>query len=274
MALNTTRYSRNIGLFGESGQARLNALRIAVIGLGGLGSHIVQQTAYLGVRRFILVDDDIVTLTNLNRLIGASEVDVQQKQQKVAVAERLVRLIQPLADILSLATDFREKEARMKVEEADVLFGCVDNDSARLSLTEFASRHRKPYMDLATDTGDDGGQVWYGGRILFAYNGTICLSCASELDQRAMAIESMTPKQHAEDRAIYGVPTDALNGTGPAVVSINGVVASLGVTEFMVWATGLREPKPHIRYRADLGRVTLVTDQPVINCYYCSAFRQ
>lgn len=274
MALEITRYSRNIGLFGERGQGRLDALCIAVIGLGGLGSHIVQQTAYLGVRRFILVDDDIVTLTNLNRLIGASEDDVQQNRQKVAVAERLVRLIQPSAEIFSLATDFREEEARMRVEGADILFGCVDNDSARLSLTEFSSRHRKPYMDLATDTGDDDGQVWYGGRILFAHNGTICLSCAGELDQRALEIESMTPKQRAEDRAIYGVSTDELNGTGPAVVSINGVVASHGVTEFMVWATGLREPKPHIRYRGDLGRVTLVTDQPVIDCYYCSAFRQ
>lgn len=274
MVLDTTRYSRNIGLFGTHGQARLSEFCIAIIGLGGLGSHIVQQTAYLGVRRFVLVDEDIVTLTNLNRLIGASERDVQEKRQKVTVAERLIRLIQPSAEIIPLAADFRSTEADMHVQKADVLFGCVDNDAVRLSLTEFASRHRKPYMDLATDTGDASGQVWYGGRMLFAHNGTLCLSCAGELDQRAIAIESMTPHQRAEDRAIYGVPSDSLNGSGPAVVSINGVMASLGVTEFMVWATGLREPKPHIRYRADLGRVTLVTDTPVIDCYYCSSYRQ
>lgn len=274
MVLDTTRYSRNIGLFGERGQTRLHELCVAVIGVGGLGSHVVQQAAYLGVRRFILVDHDIVTLTNLNRLIGASELDVQRQERKVVVAERQIRCVQPSAEILSLGVKLQTDEVERHLSAADVVFGCVDNDSARLRITECASRNRKRYIDLATDTGSDNGQVWYGGRVFFSHCGGGCLVCAGELDQHAIARESMTAEQKAEDNAIYGVPREALSLSGPAVVSINGVVASFGVTEFMVWATGLRAPKPHIRYRGDLGNVTFPSDRPTDNCYYCTMFGQ
>ncbi len=61
-----------------------------------------------------------------------------------------------------------------------------------------------------------------------------------------------------------------LAGTGPAVVSLNGVVASLGVTEFMVHVTGLREPASQLIYRGELGIVTKSVDQPQPGCYYCT----
>ena len=73
-----------------------------------------------------------------------------------------------------------------------------------------------------------------------------------------------------KDRAnLYGITKDQLAEAGPSVVSINGVIASLAVTEFAVTVSGLRRPHTLLTYRADLGRVTLNTDRPLINCYYC-----
>jgi hypothetical protein len=83
----------------------------------------------------------------------------------------------------------------------------------------------------------------------------------------------MTTEQRAEDDKIYGVSRNLLNGTGPAVVSINGVVASLAVTEFMAWATGLRNPCVHLSYRGDLARISMNKDSPVKDCYYCSKYK-
>jgi hypothetical protein len=80
----------------------------------------------------------------------------------------------------------------------------------------------------------------------------------------------MTPDQREADRRIYGVDRAALAGTGPAIVSVNGVVASLGVTEFMVHVTGLREPASQLTYRGDRGTVTRSLDQPEPGCYYCT----
>jgi hypothetical protein len=79
----------------------------------------------------------------------------------------------------------------------------------------------------------------------------------------------MSPDEREIDRRIYGVDRDALARAGPSVVSVNGVVASLGVTEFMAHVTGLREPVRQLTYRADLGMVTKLLDPPQGECYYC-----
>jgi hypothetical protein len=60
-----------------------------------------------------------------------------------------------------------------------------------------------------------------------------------------------------------------LNEVGPSVVSINGVVASLAVTEFAVAVAKLRRPHTLLTYRADLGRVTVTGDAAPEGCYYC-----
>jgi hypothetical protein len=80
----------------------------------------------------------------------------------------------------------------------------------------------------------------------------------------------MNPEQREADPRFYGVDRDALAGAGPAVVSINGVVASLAVTEFMVFVTGLRDPVGQLTYRADMGVVRASLDRPSPDCYYCT----
>jgi hypothetical protein len=138
----------------------------------------------------------------------------------------------------------------------DFVFGCVDNDSARLRL-EFTSRSQLPYIDLASDTGRAGDVAWFGGRVFLASEGDQCLSCAGELDQTALARDSMDPAQLAADERIYGVDRSMLEGGGPMVVMVmNGVVASPGVTEFVALVTGLRGPNPHLVYRGDRRKVT------------------
>jgi len=56
-------------------------------------------------------------------------------------------------------------------------------------------------------------------------------------------------------------------------VSINGVVASLGVAEFMVAVTGLRQPRRVLNYLAHMGRLTESTDRRQPDCYYCKGIR-
>lgn len=71
------------------------------------------------------------------------------------------------------------------------------------------------------------------------------------LDQEQLRDDTMTPASRDAHDRIYGINRDALQGTGPSVVSINGVVALLAVTEFTVWRTGLRKPNGLLTYRAD-----------------------
>lgn len=269
MVVDEERYSRNIALFGADGQRKIAETKVLIVGLGGLGSHLVQQLSYLGVLDYSLVDYDIVTKSSLNRLIGAVEADVIAHTPKVVLAKRLIESIQPRTDVRVIESGVDADAVTELVARADVVFGCLDRDLPRLRLTELCARYAKSYFDLASDTGGEGGDAWYGGRVVFS-DGTHCLSCLDLLDQDQMARDNMSPEQRIADTRIYGVDRDALDGTGPAVVSINGVVASLAVTEFMRLVTGIREPATHLVYRGDLTRLTKSVDQPREGCWYCT----
>jgi molybdopterin/thiamine biosynthesis adenylyltransferase len=258
------RYSRQLALFGAEGQARIAESAVAVVGLGGLGSHLAQQLAYLGVQRFALVDADLVEVSNLNRLIGARPSDVGTA--KVEVAARMVGEVQPEGAVRAIQAEFQPEVLGLDTPAWEVLFGCVDNDAARLELLRYCSAHALPYIDLASDIAP-GGE--FGGRVIFAKDGERCLACLDELDQHALARARMSEEQRAADDRIYGINRDALDGGGPSVVGLNGVVASLAVTEFMAWRTGLREPIGYLNYRGDRGTVGVRQEPERAHCYYC-----
>lgn len=81
------RYSRNEALFGTEGQARIAGTKVTIVGLGGLGAHVAQQLAHLGIRSFVLVDFDVVTDSSLSRLVGAVDTDAAARTKKVEVAD-------------------------------------------------------------------------------------------------------------------------------------------------------------------------------------------
>ena len=57
--MNEERFDRNIRFFGKQGQARLRSASVAIVGVGGLGLHVAQQLAHLGVGALTLIDDEV-----------------------------------------------------------------------------------------------------------------------------------------------------------------------------------------------------------------------
>jgi molybdopterin/thiamine biosynthesis adenylyltransferase len=273
MTMNGSRYNRNIALFGEEGQQKIAKTSVAIVGLGGLGSHVAQQLAYLGVINYSLIDDDEITESSLNRLVGAVPQDVESRVLKAHVAERLIKSVQPesAVEVLPGRLSRTADDAAAMIRNCDVVFGCVDREAPRLFLTDLCSRFATTYFDLATDTGGEG-EDWYGGRVVYC-DGTRCLSCLDLLDQRLIRLEQMTEAELETERRIYGLDHHLLGATGPAVVSINGVVASIAVTEFMAHVTRIRPAEAQIVYRGDIPRVTTSTDSPREGCPYCARWR-
>jgi hypothetical protein len=267
--MNDGRYSRNEGLFGVEGQEKIEAKKVAIIGLGGLGSHIAQQLAYLGVQYYALIDFDAVTNSSMNRVVGAVDSDVPAGTKKVMIAKRMIEAINPTAAVDPVEGRIDDPAAEAAVAACDVVFGCLDRDLPRLKLAELCARYAKPLFDLATDTGGEDGDLWYGGRAVFA-NGGGCLVCWNILDQQEIARDSMSPEQREAHDRIYGVDRGALVGAGPMVVSVNGAVASLAITEFMVFVTGIRPPAPQLIYRGERATVGRVNDEPEPGCYFCT----
>jgi molybdopterin-synthase adenylyltransferase len=194
----------------------LRALRVGVVGLGGGGSHVVQQLAHLGVGAIVGVDPDIVEDSNLNRLVGGTRDDVAAQLPKTAIAARLVAGLIEESDGAMHAC--RWQEATEALAQCDIIVGGVDSWRERAELEAFARRMLIPYIDMgmdvhALDPDHDHGFA-IGGQVVLSMPGRPCLWCLGLLNDDRLA----------EEAANYG---DV--GAKPQVVWPNGVLASLAV---------------------------------------------
>lgn len=265
------RYDRQLPLFGKKGQEKLGAAEVAIVGLGGLGSHVAQQLAYLGIRRYQLVDGDKVEQTNLNRLVGATPEDAKKARYKVEVAREMIKSIAPDASVETYAGYFVTEEGFDRIRSADVIIGAVDNDASRHILNQLAQAYSIPYMDLASDIDAEHGH--FGGRVFFSIGGELCLNCKGLLNHGAIDSLLATREERKEKAEIYGVPEEELGDeTGPAVVSINGTIASLAVTELLMHLAGYRSPQTYFEYDGRKGRyggIRTDSSTPDQECLYC-----
>ena len=272
LVADSERYDRNVRFFGQSGQDSLGAASVAVVGIGGLGTHVVQQLTLLGVGKLVLIDSEEVDETNRNRYVGLRHDDPVPGMLKVDLGRRLAGEINPEVEVVLIPESLRSQPAFDAIIESDYVFGCLDNDESRLILNELCLAYAKPYFDLASDIVEEGTS--YGGRVCVVRDGTGCLVCYDELDLQAANYDLMSDEQKRDYATIYGIPLSDLGRVGPSVVSINGVVASLGVTEFMLTAAGVpRQPRKVLKYYGERGGVTVPTRNPDRDCYYCSEIR-
>lgn len=264
------RFDRNERLFGKEGQAALRQASVAVVGVGGLGTHVVQQLSLLGVGALSLIDHEELATSNRNRYVGAWHNDPVPDSPKVDLAERLVRLVDPTISGRKVPMGFPSAPALDAVRSADYVFACVDNDGVRFVLNETCLAYDRPLFDLASDVPEPGR---YGGRVTVVWGDGGCLNCRGLLDPDEVR-RFLSPLEALESEAAeYGVDRQVLGTAGPSVVSVNGVVASLGVTEFMVAVTGMRPPNKHLEYRGHAGVVAKQRDTPSGECYYCDEIR-
>lgn len=265
------RFDRQLLLFGQAGQEKIADTHVTIAGLGGTGSHTAQQLAFLGVRKFSLIDADHATKSSRNRLIGMRPSDAAAKTPKVVIAQRMIREIEPDSDITIVNDTFLSEAGHVALAKGSAIIGCMDRDGARLLLNEFACAYNRPYFDIATDTDKDNDRVTFGGRLMVRTGGDACVYCMDLLDSLAIRRDLSSPRRRDEEDAMYGVRRDGLGERGPSVVALNGILASIAVTEFMVFITGVpRAPKRLLRYDGGRGIVNEPRDPPRPGCPYCT----
>jgi molybdopterin/thiamine biosynthesis adenylyltransferase len=221
------RRSRQLPLLGAATQEALSKARVAVVGVGGLGSFVALELAYLGVSHLTLIDPDRTELSNLNRLIGAKPDDVGR--YKVDVFRELIKRVAPDVAVTAVAAPFLDSMALSHAKAADLLLGCVDGHGARLSLNHLSIRYLIPFIDAGSGTrlGTDSLAARLGGQVQVVAPGVGCLECRGFIDAQRAAYDLAPPEVQEYERA-HGY------GTGeamPSVIFLNGVVASIQVAE-------------------------------------------
>ena len=212
----TTDYSRQ-SFLGADAERKLAETRVTIVGLGGGGSHIAQQLAHIGVGEFRLIDPEEIEPSNLNRLVGATQKDVDAAQPKVEILRRLIRDVRP-----GVAVEIERKrwqQASQLIKDTHVLFGCVDGYQQRDYLESAARRFSVPYIDIGMDVTEVAPDHFaVAGQVIVSRPGQPCMRCVGFL----------TAERLAREEDDYG---DA--GINPQVVWTNGTLASIAVGEFI-----------------------------------------
>lgn len=239
----SNRAERQLPLVGEEGQQTLQGLRFAIVGLGGIGSHVLQALCYLGAQNYLLIDGDVLEETNLNRVVFAKPSDVGNP--KVEVARRFVESMLPQAHVEAVLEMVGSTDGpTLDLARCDVIFGCVDDDGPRLLLNREAISGCVPYFDLATGIilSETGPLV--GGRIGTTLPNGPCLVCTEELDVEEVRSYFLSESDR-QARVDHGYVQGKLD-PAPSVVSLNGLIANTAITELALWLSKTKSPQTRI----------------------------
>lgn len=144
--MDSERYSRQTGLpeIGPQGQAKISRARVLIVGVGGLGSPISLYLAGAGVGHIGLVDDDVVSPSNLHRQVLYTTAETGQS--KAAQAARRLTALNPDVEVTALAVRLTEDNAEEIVSNYDIVVDGCDNYATRYVIDDVCRRLGKPYV--------------------------------------------------------------------------------------------------------------------------------
>jgi molybdopterin-synthase adenylyltransferase len=146
-----TRFARHIVLrhIGGPGQQRLRKARVLVIGAGGLGSPLLMYLAAAGVGTLGIVDDDTVSLSNLQRQVIHATPDIDRP--KVESARDAILRIDPAITVEMHPMRLTAENARDLVARYDVIADGSDNFDTRYALADACANAKKPLVTAAVN---------------------------------------------------------------------------------------------------------------------------
>lgn len=138
------RFTRHLSLneIGEEGQTKLKNARVLVIGAGGLGSPLLIYLAAAGIGTIGIVDDDLVSLSNLQRQILYATKDVGTK--KVIVAGQKLKAMYTETEMQEFDLRLNEDNAESILKDFDVVADCTDNYKTRSLIGRITAKLGKP----------------------------------------------------------------------------------------------------------------------------------
>jgi hypothetical protein len=243
---------------GSDSDKRIASVTVGIVGLGGGGSHVVQQLAHIGFRDYVIYDDDIVEDSNLNRLVAGTTSDALAELPKLFVAKRTIFNLVPGARVRAFKA--RWQEAPGALCECQVVFGCVDSYQGRAELEVNCRRYLSHYIDVGMDVHGEAPPV-IGGQVVLSSPSGACMRCMGFL----------TPDRLTREAARYG---DA--GARPQVVWPNGVLASTAVglcVDLVCDWTGRRRPAEYLVYDGNAGTIAPSVTLRNLDIDRCPHFR-
>jgi molybdopterin-synthase adenylyltransferase len=166
------RYSRQV-LFpgiGATGQARLRASRVAVVGCGATGTCVASLLARAGVGQLKIIDRDYVEPSNLQRQSLFDEVDAADSLPKAIAAARKIAAFNSEVEVAAEVADLTPENAESLLNPTDLILDATDNFETRYLINDFAVKNGRPWIYAAAVAA-------YAVTMNIIPGETACLSC-------------------------------------------------------------------------------------------------
>ena len=212
------RYRRNILVegIGAEGQEKLKTSKALVIGAGGLGSPVLYYLAAAGVGTIGIIDDDIVSITNLQRQILHFTDDLGRR--KTNSAQQKLVAFNPEVRIITYNCRFSEQNAAKIIDGSlaggyDFIVDCCDNFTTKLLINDVCVHMGKPFSH--------GAVIAMRGEVMTCIPGSACYRCVFD-----------TPPQDGL------LPTSMQAGI---LGSVAGIIGSIQATETIKYLVGMND---------------------------------
>ena len=260
------RVARLTSSFGTQAWQRLRRSSVAVIGAGGTGSVAIPTLARAGVGRLVIVDDDRISASNLERTHASFPEHVDKRTLKVELARDHVRSIDPETELVALNGRLPQREIVEEVASCDMVIGCTDSHTSRMAVADMARRFLVPALDCGGLIEGAHGNVT-GQIVQLVRFGTDdpCPRCRGMIDPVRIAQELMSVEERER------LATEHPNDTPPEAhevpqIDTVGYITTVSGTLAAGYAIGLltgRFAPPFERMQMNLVAPLLgVTDRP------------
>ena len=193
----SNKFSREELLIGKDGMEKLQKAKVAIFGIGGVGSYVVEGLARAGIGNFILVDNDEVCETNINRQIIATTKTIGMP--KVEVAKQRILEINPDANVETYK-EFYMDDCELDIITKDLSYAvdCVDTIMAKIAIICACDEIGVPVMS-SMGTGNKLDPTMF--EVADIYETSVCpLARIMKKDMRKRNIEKLKvvySKEHA-----------------------------------------------------------------------------
>ncbi|WP_199186736.1 ThiF family adenylyltransferase [Cryobacterium sp. M96] len=284
-------YDRQARIFGDRGQAILAGSKVAVIGLGGIGSLISEYLARLGVGELVLVDPDRLDPTNLPRVVGARRSDAMPLLQndarpqwmqrlgarlattKVKIAARVARQASRSMRITAVPRSVVEADVAVLLTDCDHIFLAADSALARRLVNAITHQYLIPNTQVGSKVTVIDRQI----ADIFSVSrmsgpGSGCLQCNGLIPAWKLTEEATSDVQRRRQRYINDEDVHA-----PSVITLNAVAASRAVDDWLMAIGGLTDSEASADHWVSYHPLTdeVVEHEPARSpdCRHCGASR-
>ncbi len=142
-----TQFSRTQKLIGETSLQKLNSSKVALFGLGGVGSFVLEALARVGITNFLLIDNDIICESNINRQLFALHSTIGGL--KTECAKKRILDINPNIKVTTYPIFFLSDTIHLIEDElktCNYIIDAIDTVSAKILLIELAKKHSIPII--------------------------------------------------------------------------------------------------------------------------------